>query len=120
MGGHTPQRFRRTISLGVGALFRLSLVQVFPGSVRPTPAAAAATYPPVRVFVGYADNLRSSPFFPNPWNGSANPTFVGSPVNGISTQVPFALTTLRAARSPSVTSLLTASRRKHPRVSEAE
>jgi YD repeat-containing protein len=77
MGGHTPTRFRRTISLGVGVLFLLSLIQVFPGSFRPTAAAAAATYPPVTVFVGYADSLRANSFFPNPWQGASNVVFEG-------------------------------------------
>ena len=27
--------------------------------------------------VGYADNLRANPFFPNPWNGSPNTIFDG-------------------------------------------
>src|SRR5262249_43265055 len=30
------------------------------------------------VYVGYADNLRPSPFFPNPWKDSPNTVFVGS------------------------------------------
>jgi RHS repeat-associated protein len=77
------QRFQRIISLGVGGFLLASLVTVSPGSFRPIPAAAVATYPPVNVYVGYADNLRSTPFFPNPWSGSANTTFVGSPVNGV-------------------------------------
>jgi uncharacterized membrane protein len=32
---------------------------------------------PVTVEVGYADNLRANPFFPNPWNGSPNTIFDG-------------------------------------------
>src|SRR5574340_494611 len=31
----------------------------------------------VDVSVGYADNVRPSPFFPNPWNGSANTIYAG-------------------------------------------
>jgi|tagenome__1003787_1003787.scaffolds.fasta_scaffold20883556_1 hypothetical protein len=30
------------------------------------------------VYVGYADSLRPSGFFPNPWNGSPNTTFLGN------------------------------------------
>jgi uncharacterized membrane protein len=33
--------------------------------------------PGLTVEVGYADNLRPNPFFPNPWNGSPNTSFVG-------------------------------------------
>jgi RHS repeat-associated protein len=77
MGGHTPQRFRRIISLAVGALFLLSLIGVIPGSFRPLSAAAAATYPPVTVYVAYADSLRANSFFPNPWQGSSNVVFEG-------------------------------------------
>jgi hypothetical protein len=36
----------------------------------------------VTVYVGYADNLRPNPFFPNPWNGSANTVFLGSTTPG--------------------------------------
>lgn len=32
--------------------------------------------------VGYADNLRSSPFFPNPWQGSPGVTFIGQSNGG--------------------------------------
>lgn len=52
------------------------LGSVAPGSLQPITAAAAA-YPPVTVYVGYADNLRASPFFPNPWEGSGNTNFIG-------------------------------------------
>jgi hypothetical protein len=34
-----------------------------------------------QVNVGYADDLRPSPFFPNPWKGSPNVTFVGTSPN---------------------------------------
>lgn len=33
----------------------------------------------VSIFVGYADNIRPSPFFPNPWAGSPNTIFLGNP-----------------------------------------
>jgi hypothetical protein len=33
------------------------------------------------VYVGYADDLRPSPFFPIPWSGGANVTFVGNASN---------------------------------------
>lgn len=36
--------------------------------------SSASTF---RVDVGYADNLRPSPFFPSIWDGSANTTFLG-------------------------------------------
>lgn len=39
----------------------------------PTPSAAA----PFEVYVGYADGLRASPFFPDPWQGSPGVTFLG-------------------------------------------
>jgi hypothetical protein len=38
------------------------------------PASAAS----VGVFVGYADNLRASPFFPTPWQGDPNVNFQGA------------------------------------------
>jgi hypothetical protein len=37
-------------------------------------ASALASY---SVYVGYADDVRSSPFFPNPWQGSPNTIFAG-------------------------------------------
>jgi hypothetical protein len=37
----------------------------------------------ITVEVGYADNLRPSPFFPDPWQGSPNSTFVGTLQGGI-------------------------------------
>jgi len=37
---------------------------------------------PVTIYVGYADNLRPNPFFPNPWDGSPNTTFLGSTTPG--------------------------------------
>ena len=40
------------------------------------PANALADY---TVQVGYADGLRGAGFFPNPWNGDAGVTFVGTP-----------------------------------------
>jgi hypothetical protein len=44
--------------------------------------AFAAVTPTVRadvkVYVGYADSFRGSPFFPNPWRGSPNVLFEGS------------------------------------------
>lgn len=42
----------------------------------------------VQVYVGYADNLRSDPFFPDPWYGSAGvvaPTIGGNTVNTATT-----------------------------------
>jgi hypothetical protein len=40
-----------------------------------TAPASAGLY---SVSVGYADNLRADPFFPNPWQGSPNTIFVGA------------------------------------------
>jgi len=45
-----------------------------------TQAFAAGTY---SVFVGYADSLRASGFFPTPWNGSAGVTFIGQDGVGV-------------------------------------
>ncbi len=47
-------------------------------SLTATPAGGG-TQPtlPIAVEVGYADNLRPNPFFPNPWNGSPNTIFAG-------------------------------------------
>jgi hypothetical protein len=56
---------RRTIT----ALSSLAALAVIGSS----PSLAA----PFDVFVGYADGLRASPFFPNPWDGSAGVTFLG-------------------------------------------
>ena len=39
-----------------------------------TPSGTAA----LAVFVGYADDVRSSPSFPVPWQGSPNTTFIGA------------------------------------------
>jgi hypothetical protein len=36
----------------------------------------------ITVYVGYADNLRANPFFPNPWIGSANTIFLGNTTPG--------------------------------------
>jgi len=66
----------------LGALLTSSVV-LSPALIKPITVSAASTYPPVSVFVGYYDNLRSSPFLPNPWQGSTNTNFIGSPVNGI-------------------------------------
>jgi PEP-CTERM motif-containing protein len=44
-----------------------------------TEAFAAPTY---SVFVGYADSLRASGFFPTPWDGSAGVTFIGQNLLG--------------------------------------
>lgn len=35
----------------------------------------------VSISVGYADDLRPSPFFPNPWSGSPNTIFIGNASN---------------------------------------
>jgi hypothetical protein len=55
--------------LAVGAVSLLTALVV----MAPTPGVAA----PFDVFVGYADALRASPFFPSPWSGSAGVTFLG-------------------------------------------
>ncbi|HEV3310798.1 MAG TPA: hypothetical protein VG815_09790, partial [Chloroflexota bacterium] len=42
------------------------------------PQSGTSTTPsPITVEVGYADDLRRNPFYPNPWNGSPNTIFVG-------------------------------------------
>ncbi len=44
-----------------------------------TGGGGSSSLPPgISVSVGYADNLRPSPFFPVPWDGSPNTVFVGS------------------------------------------
>ena len=45
-------------------------------------AGSLASAGTVSVYVGYADNLRPNPFFPNPWNGSPNTIFQGSTTPG--------------------------------------
>lgn len=37
------------------------------------------------VYVGYADDLRASGFFPSPWFGAPNTIFIGQPSGGIDT-----------------------------------
>src|SRR3989454_3308353 len=39
--------------------------------------AITVTFSPITVQVGYADNLRPSPFFPIPWDGDPNVIFLG-------------------------------------------
>jgi len=39
--------------------------------------ASTAAFADYAVYVGYADSLRASGFFPNPWNGSPNTIFIG-------------------------------------------
>jgi hypothetical protein len=56
-------------------LFSVTLLVAFGLSV---PRAVAD----LEVQVGYADNLRASPFFPTPWCGAAGTTFDGSSANG--------------------------------------
>ncbi len=61
-------------SLLVSALLLSSLIIARPGG-----AVTATSGPdPIAVFVGYADDLRASPFFPTPWVGSPNTIFIGS------------------------------------------
>src|SRR5262249_37672267 len=43
-----------------------------------TQDVAAGATPSLSVQVGYADNLRANPFFPNPWVGSPDTIFVGN------------------------------------------
>lgn len=54
----------KVVFLGVLALLVLTTTGAFAGSYS--------------VYVGYADSLRPSGFFPNPWNGSPNTVFVGN------------------------------------------
>jgi uncharacterized membrane protein len=42
-----------------------------------TQVISAGATPALSVQVGYADNLRANPFFPNPWAGSPDTTFIG-------------------------------------------
>jgi len=42
------------------------------------PIQADADPLPIDVYVGYADSLRVSPFFPDPWLGSPNTLFLGA------------------------------------------
>jgi hypothetical protein len=55
-----------------GRFFLLALVVVLALGVAPQVWADAS------VFVGYADGLRPSAFFPTPWSGSAGVTFIGN------------------------------------------
>ena len=61
-------------TVGKSALALTALAVLLPLS---RPAYAG---PPnnVEVFVGYADQIRTNPFFPNPWDGSPNTIFLGS------------------------------------------
>ncbi len=54
---------KNSIALGAAALL-LGAAQVHAGSYS--------------VYVGYADDLRPSPFFPTPWDGSPNTQFIGN------------------------------------------
>jgi hypothetical protein len=45
-------------------------------------ATGPAAHADVKVYVGYADNLRASPFFPTPWMGSPNVLFEGNTTPG--------------------------------------
>ena len=59
---------------------KLTLVAVCAALGGALPASVMAGT--VTIYVGYADNLRSNPFFPSPWNGSPNTTFLGSTTPG--------------------------------------
>ena len=75
-GSPTPGvRGRRRISgLALSLLFLASLLVA--AGVMASPPASAATS--VNVFVAYADNLRSSGFFPTPWKDAPNTLFIGA------------------------------------------
>ena len=45
-------------------------------------ATSAAFAAPFDVYVGYADGLRGTGFFPNPWSGDAGVTFLGDTGSG--------------------------------------
>jgi uncharacterized membrane protein/transglutaminase-like putative cysteine protease len=55
----------------------LSLTHVFAPTVVANLYGTFQQPPGLTVEVGYADNLRANPFFPNPWNGSPNTIFAG-------------------------------------------
>jgi len=65
--------FRKTITLLLLACLVASMATSFSKTVH----AAASSSDPISVYVGYADNLRPSGFFPNPWQGSPNTVFIG-------------------------------------------
>jgi len=54
---------------------KLVFMAVLAMLVLATTGAFAGSY---SVYVGYADSLRASGFFPNPWAGSPNTTYIGS------------------------------------------
>ncbi len=74
--GHTAQRLRRRIA-------RLTIALVISSAVGPALGlfsalqVSAAGFPAIGVFVGYADSLHSTGFFPSPWSGSPGVTFEG-------------------------------------------
>src|SRR5712671_1987325 len=56
----------------------MRLRQLILGLVVGLSMAAMARAGAYGVDVGYADNLRPSPFFPSPWQGDPNTIFLGS------------------------------------------
>jgi len=75
MGRRTSCWRRITALLTAGVLsFSLLGVAWHPAFVIRAKAAGSALTP----FVAYADNLRASGFFPNPWQGSPNVNFIGT------------------------------------------
>ncbi len=64
---------RKTTILLVVAFMAASMTTTFSKSVHATSNSAD----PIAVYVGYADNLRASPFFPVPWAGDPNVIFIG-------------------------------------------
>ncbi len=57
----------------------LGLIALFWFAIGPGTGASASG---ISVAVGYADSLRPNSFFPNPWDGAPNTSFVGDPDGG--------------------------------------
>lgn len=76
--GMMPFAIRRSFCLVMAFGLAIGSVAVETPTRSLTAVAASSGFPPVSVFVGYADNLRPNPFFPSPWAGSTNTNFVGT------------------------------------------
>lgn len=68
------------IRCGLSVSFRLLLAGAIsmPTALALAPVPANAAISNLNVFVGYADDVRSSPSFPVPWQGAPNTVFIGS------------------------------------------
>lgn len=60
-----------------------ALASTLVGSLLLIGAAQAQQSPPLQVCVGYADNFRPVPQYPNPWQGSPGVLFEGKDASGI-------------------------------------